>query len=220
MLLPLQLNNLLEPSDDVTVLVGVANLSLTTFQATISYDVNVSVNTAALTLTTNPATVTLDVNVDVGTAALSLQTFPASITATDGVVASTQKGGLTKKQRRRVRYMVEVDGEQIEAVSIQHAQQILEQARELAEESAETDVFKAIEAKRPVKVPVVKIRTAKGNKTASLNLQREVRDTRQAVERIYKRAEQRIRETQEIARLMHAKLQEEDDEEAILALLI
>jgi len=89
MLLPLQLNNLLETSGDVEVSVGVASLTLTTYQATISYDVDVSVGTAGLTLATYSADVALDVDVAVSTAALSITTNAATISYDINVDAGT-----------------------------------------------------------------------------------------------------------------------------------
>ena len=95
MLLPLLQNNLLQGGSDVEVGASTANLSLTTYAATISYDVNVAVDAASLTLSTAAATVALNVAVNASAAALTLSPKKAAVSYDVNVSAATEALALT-----------------------------------------------------------------------------------------------------------------------------
>ena len=134
--------------------------------------------------------------------------------------ARTQnKGGLTKKQRRQAPakryYVVEVDGQDFIATTMAEVRYLLEQARLLAEQSATEDVREAVTPTK-VELPRIRVRTAAGNQTASIAIQREVKQTRDAIKKTYNKAaemEQRIRD------LERAQARD-DEEEAVIALLM
>ncbi len=95
---------------DTNVSASVANLTLTTNAATITYDVNASCSVANLTLSTHNATVTNpatgDVNVAASTAALTLATLGATVTnPTNDVDVAASTAALTLQE-----YSATVDG--------------------------------------------------------------------------------------------------------------
>ena len=125
---------------------------------------------------------------------------------TPGVVVVPKGGGRT---RRKKRYVVEVDGKFIHVNSISDAESILQQVRELADESAEKDV------KTPVapKPPKVGIKTGTGKATTSITLQRAVEQTQKTVTQAYTRAASRIRKEREVDREISTLMLEKMDEE-------
>ena len=141
--------------------------------------------------------------------------FAASADGSAPVVVPSKKGGRSKK--KTVRYIVEIDGEQIAVSSISEAESLLLQARELAKESAPRDVA---QARTRIKPPRIAVKTASGARTTSATLQRAVSNTQEAVSAIYRKAAENIERDREIARLIQRKLRDEDDEEAITVLLL
>jgi len=75
------------PSIDYDLRPGVASMTTSTHQATITFDVGVNAGTASLTTTTYPVTLTYDVNVNAGTAAMT--TTPRQATLTFDVDVTT-----------------------------------------------------------------------------------------------------------------------------------
>lgn len=133
----------------------------------------------------------------------------------DGTVQPSlgKKGG---RSRRTIRYIVEIDGERIPTASIQEAEALLSQAVEVAEESADRDVRRSIR----IKPPRISVRTGSGKQTASVSLQRTVKRSQARVAEIYDKARERIETEREISRLIQRRIRDEDEEEAILALLL
>lgn len=235
MLLPLQINNLLVGGGDVEVNCNTAALTLTTYAATVSYDVEVSAGTAALTLATQSPSVTLDVdvsagvvplslatygadidvgntNVNAGTVSLNLQTYQATV---DGIRIS--RGGRSTKKSTRKRYVVEVEGQFFEVASVQEAQQVLQQIRDLAQESAEKDT----KSEAIPKPPRVSIKTASGNQSTSKALTKAVKQVQKEINRTYVKVAETKRRDAEISRLLAEKLEDErKEEEALIALLM
>jgi len=258
MLLPLQLNNLLETAGGVEVNAGVASLTLTTLPATVEVGTDVNVGTVGLTLTTHAAEVTqpIDVNVgvvnlslttyagdievgtdvnvgtasltlttyaadvdvgqvevDVGVVNLSLQTYPATIDA----VFPSRKGGRVKKRRT---YTVTIDGEAFTVPTLQDVVNLLDQAKEVVEDKAERIVQPNV---RP-KPPKIEVRTASGQKTQSQRVQRAIRDTESFAQRVCRQAQARVQRQREvdseISTLIQRRIRQQDDEEAIIALLM
>ncbi len=119
---------------------------------------------------------------------------------------------------RKIRYVVEVDGELIQVTSISEAESILRQVRALAKESAERDVI----TPTTPKPPRIKVKTASGNVTTSSTLQREVKRTQKVVNLAYVRRAKEVAQDLEISQLMLKKIEDEelDDESAIIALLL
>ena len=95
--------------------------------------------------------------------------------------------------------------------SVQHAQQVLEQVRELAKVSAEKDATQ--------KTPRIRIKTASGKATKSVVLQREVKHTQTVINRFYKQARD-IAERKELSRQLDLKRKDDDEEDALIALLL
>lgn len=214
MLLPLQLNNLLEtPAVDVDVQANTAALTLTTYPATVTVDIDVAVNTAALTLTTNAATVTTDVDVQANTANLSLATYAATVAATDGVTPATTTAGRSKRRY----YSVEVEGEIFVFTTVADVEAFLATVRREAEEQADRLVTTPVVPKPPK----IRVKTAKGKASTSKTVQEAVKRTQKAVTRAYVRAAKRREVDAEISRLITAKLEREAvDEDNIIALLL
>jgi len=132
-----------------------------------------------------------------------------------GAEVKRQTGGRTRKKGRR--YIVEIDGQYFPVANISDAEALLMQARQMAEEAAPRDVGRATVRIKP---PRVAIKTASGAETTSVTLKREVKRTQEIINKIYRDAYESIERTREISRLLHKKLEEEDEEEAILALLM
>ncbi len=199
-------------ADDVNVSASTDALNLTTFQATVLLGVNISATTDALTLAEQQATITVDVGVQASTDSLTLTEHQATID--DGIVVVSAAGG----GRRKRRYIVEVDGQFFEVASIDAAEAILIQVRNLADESAIRDVKTEI-APKP---PRVSVKTIAGKVTTSVTLQREVKRTQKVINQAYVRRAKSIAQDIEISKLMIAriKLDDEGDESAIIALLL
>ena len=198
-------------ANDVNVTTNVEALTLAEQQASIAVDVDVSASTSALTLQEQQASIAVDVDVATSLAELTIATHQATVT--EGEVEETpakSKGG-----RKRKRYIVEIDNQFIEVASVADAQAVLEQAREVAEDAA-------TQLTEPVKdIPRISVKLISGKETKSKVLRRDVKKTQQAVEWIYRKAQQRIDRDREISRLLQAKIREEDEEEeALIALLM
>lgn len=115
---------------------------------------------------------------------------------------------------RRRRLFVEIDGENFEVRDAQHAQALLDRARELAKSHAEELAKAALRTnrkigKKPVSLPTPRI------SSPDPELREVVRQARKAINQVYRSA---ALDT-ELAMLMLRKMAEEDEEEAILLLL-
>jgi len=193
-------NNVVRDAEDVTAVVRTSDTVVTiTLTAAPTYDIT--------------ANEVITVTVPASALVTSSEALTATPTVDISFVQEATTGGRT---RRRRRYSVEIDGEFIAVNTIDEAVSLLTQVRELAEESAVRDVTTPVTPKPPR----VKIKTGSGNPTTSKVLQREVRKTQKAVNRAYIEAAKRIAQAQEISELMIKKLREEEDEEAIIALLM
>lgn len=146
-----------------------------------------------------------------GAGSLTLTGLAPSVSVASAVTPS-KKGGRKKKGKR---YVVEVDGEFIQVDSIRQAEAVLSQVRDVAEEAAER-------SDEPAKViPRVSVKLVSGRATQSKTLNLEVKRTQAVINRIYRNAQARIDRDQEIARLIRLKIrEEEDEEEALIALLL
>lgn len=124
------------------------------------------------------------------------------------------KGG--RKRRSSRRYSVEVDGEFFFFDSISEVESFLFTVREEAEEAADQLVTTPVTPKPPR----ISVKTGAGNPTTSKVIQREVRKTQRVVTRAYTQAAERRAVDMEISRLMHKKLQDEQDEDDLIVLLL
>ena len=127
-------------------------------------------------------------------------------------VVSTTATGRSKRKR----YVVEVDGQLIQVASVQEAERVLQQVRSLAQESADRDVTTEIVPKPPR----VSVKTIAGNKSTSKTIQTEVKKTQKAINRAYIKAAESIAQNREISELLIKKFKHEDEEDAIIALLL
>lgn len=155
-------------------------------------------------------------------------TIPATaLTGGNAVVASpnigvtadvdaTQTGGIS---RRRRRYLVEIDGKWFDAGNISEVQSLLGEAKEIAEQAAQRDVVNAPQKVR-IKPPKIRVVTGSGSQTSSVTIQRDVASTQRAINKIYLDAQKEVEQIREISRLMHKKIEAEEEEEIISLLLM
>ena len=122
----------------------------------------------------------------------------------------------TKGRRKRKRYVVEVDGQLFQAESISHVESIFQQVRALAEESAERDVTTPVTPKPPR----ITVKTRAGKASTSQVIQQEVKRTQTVINRAYIRAAKAIAQNREISELLIRKFEQEDEEEALILLLM
>ena len=131
------------------------------------------------------------------------------------IVEEAARGG----RRRKRRYSVEVEGEYFVFNTIPEVQQFLAEIRETAPEAAEREI-----SPETVKPPRIKVLTRTGKVTTAKTLQAEIKRTENVITRAYQDVAKNRRKisnaTLEIAELLHAKIQrEEDDEEALILFL-
>ena len=200
-------------ANDVNVTTNVEALTLAEQQASIAVDVNVSASTSALTLAERQASIAVDVDVATSLAELTIATHQATVAEEEADAEETP--AKSKGRQKRKRYIVEIDNQFIEVASVADAQAVLEQAREVAEDAA-------TQLTEPVKdIPRISVKLISGKETKSKVLGRDVKKTQQAVEWIYRKAQQRIDRDREISQLLQARIRdEEEDEEALIALLM
>lgn len=120
-------------------------------------------------------------------------------------------GGIQGKRRRR--YFVEIDGQSFEVRSQAQAQEILSQAKEVAESHAEQMAKAVVRTQRGKGNKPVKLATPKIS-SPNAELKSAVSETRKAINATYRRAAMEA----EIAFLMAQKA-EQDEEETILLLM-
>lgn len=189
---------------DIVVTPGVGSLSLTGFIPTLSFS-EIPVPTGTLTITGSAPEVIFNL-VRVGAGSLSLTGFVPS------VVVTTKGGG---RVRRKIRYVVEVDGEAFEVSTIAEAQSILLQVRGLAQQAAQKDV-KTVTPK----LPQVTVKTI--DRATPKTLQQAVTRTQKTITEAYVKRSREIAQDIEISQLIITKIeqQEREDESAIIALLM
>ena len=146
----------------------------------------------------------------------SIEPLTAS-TVTEESTASS--GGISKRQRAmRRRYLVEIDGKWFDADTVKSVHSLLEQAKEVARESAEKDVANTPFRVR-LKPPKIRVKTASGKQSNSVTIQRDVAAAQRAINKIYLDAQRQIDQIREISHLMRRKI-EMDEEEDIIKLLL
>lgn len=217
MLLPLQLNNLLEPAsgvdgllaDDLQSVTELSTPAIGQIHALLADDLESATELSTPTLVENVDSLLADdlqVVVQFSRPALS-----------DGTVQPTKnKGGRSRRGKRF--YVVEVDGQDFVVSTISEAQYLLRQAETLARESAERDATKAeLNPAIRLKPPRIAVRTSTGKQTSSVALQREVKRTQGRVAEIYREAQARVAT---IRREAEKAKQARDEEESIIALLM
>ena len=139
----------------------------------------------------------------------------------DGAEASAEAGSIALKKptgrRKRSRYIIEVDNQFVEVSSPQAAEDIFNQIRDAAREAADgaTELTQII--------PKVSVTLSSGNETKSKRIAKSVEEIQAEINEIYQASNDRIRIDQEIAELLHIKLQQEqvqDEEDVLLAILL
>ena len=124
--------------------------------------------------------------------------------------ASRRKGG-----RVRRKYYVEIDNQVFVVADAAEARGVLASLRQIAREQADTD--------KPIKAPTIKVKTGAGKESRASGILSEVRKTKNAVAEAIKKQKKKQSITpidSEIAMLMQRQIWDEEDEEAILALLL
>ena len=118
------------------------------------------------------------------------------------------------RKTQRKRYFVEIDGQEFEVADAQHAQALLERARDVAVRHAQELAAEAVQVSRKVGKKPVALATPR---IASPNpeLKQIVREARQKINEVYRSA---AIDT-ELALLMARQLELEDEEETLLLLL-
>jgi hypothetical protein len=166
-----------------------------------------------ITLTASPLynitaseTITVTVPASALTGASALTATPTA--AVDPVIVT--KGGRILRKRR---YSVEVEGEFFAFNTISEVESFLVQVRENAEQAAEKDVRLDGDNVIIPKPPRVRVKTGAGKPTTSKTVQTEVRRTQKTITSAYARVAKR-------SQLLRDKIREEEDEDAILALLL
>lgn len=125
------------------------------------------------------------------------------------VVAQTAAG----KSRKRRRLFVEIDGQQFEVESAQHAQAILERAKALAVQAAEEAATEiAVKRKPTAKVAAVKIEAPKIKASPELKLN--LAPIRNELAQVYDRVAMELE-----LRLLLERQAAEDEEEAVFLLM-
>lgn len=134
------------------------------------------------------------------------------ITVSLGVQPASKGAG-----RKRRRYVVEVDGQTFEVASVAEAQAVLDQARALAEAHAQSQVQRSVKrARRRGKALRELTLELPSIETQSLVLEPLIAQAQADIRAIY----ERIARDAEIRELMRIKLVEEDEEDAIVTLLL
>lgn len=154
--------------------------------------------------------------VTVPASALVTSTDPVTagpvIGVTADVVPGKSKGGRTRKRKR---YLVEVDGQFFDADNIAAVQGLLKEAETAAMEAAARDTRNFPEAIR-IKPPRIRVKTGSGQNTTSTTLQRDVAQTQQRVNEIYRKAQVRVDELHQAIK----RREQREEEEAIISLLL
>lgn len=130
------------------------------------------------------------------------------------VEAEPQIGGIGRRKRKpHRRYFVEVDGQSFLVDSPEHAQQILRQAADLAQQAAERAIEPVIAKPVSAKVEPVRLKAPEIRTNAPIDL----KPYRDAIKQAYRNAAVAA----ELRRLLEAKaLQEREDEETAAILLL
>lgn len=129
------------------------------------------------------------------------------------VAAPTPAG----RSRRRRRLYVEIDGQQFDVESVQHAQALLDRAKALAPQAAEEAAERAatvtrIKATKAAKVPRIEVKPP--SIAASPDLSIDLTDVRKQIERVYAETAMALE-----MRLLLQRQAEQDEEEAIFLLM-
>jgi len=147
------------------------------------------------------------------TSAIDVTATPTFDVAADAVVvATTAKGG----GKKRKRYVVEVDGQLIQVASVQEAESVLQQVRDLAEQSA----LKDVQTEVVPKPPRVSVKTISGKASTSKTIQAEVKKTQRVINTAYIKQADANAQNREISELLIKKIEFEDEEETKLILLM
>lgn len=145
-----------------------------------------------------------------GTAGSWLTSWAFASTPPPLAAPTVQVAGKPRKRR----LFVEIDGQAFEVRDIQHAQALLDRARELAQSVAQTVAAETIErvqpkGAKPIRLPTPAIRSN------DPELAPVIQQARKAINDVYRSA---AIDT-ELAVLLARKLAEEDDEDALLLLM-
>ena len=126
------------------------------------------------------------------------------------------RGGFKRRSKPR-RYVIEVDGKYFEVNNVAEAQTIFQKIRDIAAEQVET-----LEPLKPVRI---KVTTGAGKESRQSTILSDIRTTKLAVDKAIERQEAYLAKQQQIDGEIHNLMlraieNEEDDEDAILALLL
>jgi len=147
----------------------------------------------------------------ISNAAVTLSGTSASVQA--GSLASAVKRGRRRRVRERFSYRIEIDGQEFFFATLQEVIDFLDEARELAE--AQSD--KLVSRDSP---PKIVVRTKSGAETKSKKIQKAIADTRKSVVRSIEVARDKRNWRRDLDRLVAEKKRQEDEEEALIALLM
>lgn len=148
-----------------------------------------------------------------GTPSIGQILASGSLTGPAAVSVSTGAG----RSRRRRRYVIEIDGQMFEVADSLEAEYLLRQARELAERKANIEVKRQVQKIRRRRKTDTAIRIELPEiRTTVPDLKPLVAKYRAEIEAIYRQAA----EDAELRVLLRRKLRAEDEEEAIISLLL
>jgi hypothetical protein len=172
-------------------------------------DPNASAVLAGQALTLAQGTITFQGDVTVALTGLSMNLGQGFLSPPNTVAE-----GPTPAGKHRKRYFVEVDGQIFEVGDVQHAQALLDRAREVALRHAQELAAKAVPIRRKVGRKAIPLPTPRIS-SPDPELKEIVREARQKINAVYKQAAVDT----ELAYLMARQLEQEDEEEALLLLM-
>lgn len=133
-----------------------------------------------------------------------------------GTPTPTPSTPATGRSRRRRRYSVEVDNQFFLFDSIYEVESFLADVRQTAAEEAERLVTTPVTPKPPR----IRVKTGSGKPTTSQVLQQAVRRTQKLINTSFINAAKSRAIEAELSQRIQQRIKEDDDEEAILALLL
>lgn len=178
--------------------------------------VRTSDTVATLTLPALALDVTVDETV-VSTVPAAVLTGGNALVASPGfsiTAVSASKGGRSRRKRRRTRYLVEIDGQFFDAENIAAIRALLDETKQVARKAAQQDVQQSIR----IAPPRIKVSLESGAPLQSKAIQREVQQTNNIIQGIYRKAANEISELRKRAERRQQR-RKKDDEARILLLL-
>ena len=117
------------------------------------------------------------------------------------------------RRRGIPKYVIEIDGQDFVADTVEEIRELLKQAKETAPQAAREAARDTIK----IKPPKITIKLGSGRQVQSQAINRELDQTRRMIRATYRKV---VKEIQENQRIIEVKRKEREEEEAILKLLL